>query len=154
MLSLVDKTHRATVWFFLTPGCPICNQYTPEINRICRDYAARQVACFAVYVAPGLTETEAQAQAQQFGLTCPVLLDSAHRLSKRAGATVTPEAAVFTPDGNRKYLGRIDNLYADVGQRRVQATTHDLRAALDAVLDGKAPAVAATQAVGCEIEPN
>src|SRR5262249_12755086 len=72
-------------------------------------------------------------------------------LVRRAGARMVPEAAVFGPDGQRKYLGRIDDLYADLGKRRARATSRDLRDALDAVLADRPVPRPVTQAVGCFI---
>ena len=72
-------------------------------------------------------------------------------LVARAGVEVTPEAAVFSPAGAVVYRGRINDLFAALGKKRAEPTTHDLRAALDAVVAGKAPPVATTPAIGCFI---
>ncbi|MEC7776571.1 MAG: hypothetical protein VYC32_10785, partial [Planctomycetota bacterium] len=61
-----------------------------------------------------------------------------------------PEAFVIGKPGIL-YRGRIDDLYADLGQKRRQARNRDLRDALDAVLSGKAVKNPTTRAVGCYI---
>jgi hypothetical protein len=66
-------------------------------------------------------------------------------------AKVTPEAHVYLPDGSRIYRGRIDNTYATYGKRRPEATSHELRDALQAAVAGRRPATAVTEAVGCQI---
>ena len=81
----------------------------------------------------------------------PVVLDPRHEWVKRAAATTTPEAAVFTRNGELAYSGRINDLYAALGKRRPQPTQHDLKAALDAILAGKPVAVPRTEPVGCPI---
>ena len=58
-------------------------------------------------------------------------------LVQLSGASVTPQAAVLSPDGTVLYLGRIDNRVEDFGKQRPQATVPDLRNALDALLAGK-----------------
>jgi hypothetical protein len=68
------------------------------------------------------------------------------------GIQVTPEAAIYSGASGRVYRGRIDDLYASIGQSRRAPTTHDLRDALTAVLAGKSPARAETDAIGCFIE--
>ena len=78
-------------------------------------------------------------------------LDAKLALARAAGATTVPEAAVFSASGELLYVGRIDNRMADITRRRANVTEHELRDALDAVLAGKAPAVARTKAVGCSI---
>jgi hypothetical protein len=70
------------------------------------------------------------------------------------GATVTPEVAVMERGGKVVYLGRIDDLYVDLGKRRAAPTRRYLRDALDAVLNGKPVAVAKIDPVGCFIYPN
>lgn len=77
------------------------------------------------------------------------LIDADHQLVQQAGATITPEAAVFDTQGRRVYLGRIDDRFVDFGQTRAKATRHDLRDAIDAVLAGQPVKVARTEAVGC-----
>jgi hypothetical protein len=49
------------------------------------------------------------------------------------------------------YRGRIDNRVADFGSTRPEATVHDLKDALDAVLAGRPVAVPFTKSVGCAI---
>ena len=106
---------------------------------------------FLVQVDEDLSRRAAAEHAREYGYTCPVVLDGGRALVRRAGARMVPEAAVFGPDGARKYLGRIDDLYADLGKRRARATSLDLRDALDAVLADRPVPRPVTQAVGCFI---
>lgn len=144
---------KATVLLFVAHDCPISNAYAPELNRTIAAYTARKVAFYLVYVAPGLSPSTVRKHVADYGYRCPALLDPAQKLAKAAGVTITPEAAVYGATGKRLYRGRIDDRYIDFGKARYQATTHDLRAALDAVLEGRAIARPVTKAVGCFI-PN
>jgi hypothetical protein len=138
--------------FFIATDCPISNRYAPEIGRICGDYKARGVRCFLAYTEARVTPASIRQHRSEFTLTTlPAFIDATYALTDAAGATVTPEAAIFTSAG-RVYHGRIDDLYKDVGQTRPAATRHDVRLALDAVLAGKPVAAPQTQAVGCFIE--
>ena len=145
------KDHKAVVLLFVAHECPISNQYAPEIKRLVQTYAPKKVAFHIVYVEPDLTPTKAREHIASFGYPRPALLDRKQQLAHLAGATITPEVAVFTPDGKRRYLGRINDLYAGLGKRRAQATKHDLRDALDAILGGKPVAQPVTKAFGCYI---
>ncbi len=142
---------NATAFIFIIHDCPIANGFAPEINRIVADYAGKPVAFYLVYVERDLAPEAARQHAKEFGFTATALLDPAHALVKRAGATVTPEAAVLATDGAVLYRGRIDDRFADYGKRRAAPTTRDLRDALDAVLAGKPVATPFTKAVGCFI---
>jgi hypothetical protein len=140
------------VLVFVSSDCPISNRYAPELARIAGDYAARRVRLFLVYEDPVIDTANATAHRSSFypGLDLPVLVDTGHALARTAGATATPTAAIYTPAG-RAYRGRIDDLYVAIGQARREPTERTLRLALDAVLAGKKPAAAETQAIGCYI---
>jgi hypothetical protein len=145
------RNKRAVVVFFVMTDCPLSNGYVPEMNRIREDYAGRGVAVYAAHSDPTVGEAAVRAHAREFGYSFPVLLDPKLTLARMAGASIVPEAAVFSPDGKVLYLGRIDNRVEDITRRRPAATQHELRDALDAVLAGKTPATARTRAVGCSI---
>ncbi len=148
-----DPAVKALTLIFVLSDCPIANGYAPEINRLCRDYGPRGVRFFLVHTDPDLGREEAARHARDYGYLCPVVPDRRHTLVRRAGASVVPEAAVFTADGERKYRGRIDDRYADLGRRRTQVSSHDLRDALDDLLAGRPVRRPETKAVGCDIPP-
>jgi len=153
-LSLLSPARGTSdLLFFVNTECPISNRYAPEITRICSEYRARGVNCVLVY--PDTTTTAAMIgthrQEFSFALGVPAVIDRNFTLTTAVDATVTPQAALYTPSG-LAYRGRIDNLYANVGQARRTATTHDLREALDAVVVGKRAPVTETEPVGCSIE--
>jgi peroxiredoxin len=146
-LSQPDK--KATVLFFLIPDCPVSNAYAPEIKRICNDYEAKKVAAYIVHTDPEVSEDMAKKHAKEYGYSCPVLRDPTHVLVKASGVTMAPEVAVLGPDRKVLYRGRIDDLYVTYGKRRPAPTQHNLRDALDAILQGKAVAGATTKVIGC-----
>jgi hypothetical protein len=140
-----------SVLFFVTASCPIANQYAPEIRRICSEYAPSGARCYLVYADPYLSAAEVRKHAADFGHTSPAILDSKLALARRAGAKVTPEAAVFSKTGALMYLGRINDFYTELGRRRQRVTQHDLRDALDDVAAGRAVRNPRTGATGCFI---
>ena len=139
------------VLVFLSHDCPVSNALMPELNRIVRHYRPLGVAFYFVYAEDDLSETDAAKHAREFGLTAAATVDRAGVLVAKAGATVTPEAAVFSRSGEVAYRGRINDLFAAPGQKRAEPTRHDLRVALDALLAGKAPPNTTTPAIGCFI---
>ena len=146
-LSQPDK--KATVLFFLLPDCPVSNAYAPEIKRICKEYEAKKIAAYVVHADPDVSAEMAKKHAKEYGFTCPVLRDPTHVLVKASGVKMAPEAAVLGPDGEVHYRGRINDLYVSYGKRRPAPTQHDLRDALDAILQGKAVAAPTTKVIGC-----
>ena len=148
-LEVRDST--AHVLFFITTDCPIANSYAPEIRSIVADHATDPLRFFVVHVDPDVTRERAAEHKADFDLPGPVLLDTQHRLVRRAGITITPEVAVILPGGAIAYRGRIDNQWGDLGSKRPRASRHDLRDALRAVLAGHQVAEPRTEAIGCDV---
>jgi hypothetical protein len=145
------REDQAIVLVFWTQDCPIANAYAPEINRLAAEFMPRGIRWFVVQVDAGLTPEAARRHAHEYELQCPVILDGEQRLAREAGATRTPEVAVFSPRGDLLYRGRIDDRYVDFGKRRAEPTTHDLRESLEDILAGRAVARPRTEAIGCDI---
>jgi len=145
------RGHRAILLFFVTTDCPIANSYVPEMNRIQQAYAPRGVLVYAVQADTTVPDPDVARYARDYRYAFPLLLDPRQVLIQLAGATITPQAAVFTADGQRLYLGRIDNRVEDFGRQRLEATTLDLREALDAILAGKPAPHPLTKSIGCAI---
>jgi hypothetical protein len=138
---------------FVTADCPVSNRYAPEVARIASEYAPKGVRTFLVFTDPALGVARIRSHVKEFygDLPAVTIQDRGFPLVKATGATVTPEAAVYTSTG-RQYRGRIDDLYIQLGRTRTEATQRDLRNALDAVLAGRPVVESETQAVGCYIE--
>jgi hypothetical protein len=142
---------KAAVVFFVTIDCPIGNSYVPEMNRLHESYAPKGVLFWAVQADPTVPAAAVAGYAAGFHYTFPLLLDPAQVLVRHTGATVTPQAAVLSPEGKVLYLGRIDNRVEDFGRARQKATVPDLRNALDAVLSGRPVSPDRTKSIGCSI---
>jgi len=142
---------KAAVVFFVTIDCPIGNSYVPEMNRIRDTYGPRGVVTWAVQADPTVPQAAVAKYAADYHYSFPLLLDPQQVLVRHAGATITPQAAVLSPEGKVLYLGRIDNRVEDFGKQRLKATVPDLRNAIDAVLAGKPVVPERTKSVGCSI---
>jgi peroxiredoxin len=142
---------KAVVIYFTTTDCPIANSYVPEMNRIHDAYAPRGVAFFAVQTDLTIPEADVVKYARDFRYAYPLLIDPQQLIVRYAGATITPQVAIFAPGGALLYLGRIDDRVADFGKQRLKPTIFDLRDSLDAVLAGKRVPHATTKSIGCAI---
>ena len=146
---LADVGQAATVLFFVLHDCPIANAYAPEISRIAEEFRGRGVRAFVIYREDDFTPAEARMHAREYAYRCPALLDSKGTLARAAGATVSPEAAVFSAKGALLYRGRIDDRVISPGKHRAEPHERDLRAALEAILAGKPVRERFTRAIGC-----
>jgi peroxiredoxin len=142
---------KAVLLLFIGTECPVSNFYSPDMQQLAARYSGRGVACYGVHADPSVTAEQAAAHAKDYGLPFAILLDPEQALARMAGARVTPEAVVASPDGKVLYRGRIDDRYSLDGKRRDEPTTHELVDALEAVLAGKKPAISRTQAFGCPL---
>ena len=143
--------HKAVLLLFVTTDCPIANSYVPEMNRIRDAYAPRGVLLYAVQAEPRTPVADVAWYAREYRYSFPLLLDPSHVLVKLTSATITPQAAVLSPEGKLLYLGRIDNRAVDFGVQRPRPTENDLREALDAVLAGRSVPHPFTKSIGCAI---
>jgi hypothetical protein len=146
---LADAGQAATVLFFVMHDCPIANGYAPEISRIAEEYRARGVRAYVIYAEDDLSPAAAKKHSRDYAYRCPVLLDPRRALVRAAGATVSPEAAVFSAKGALLYRGRIDDRAVAPGKHRAEPRQRDLRVALDAILAGKPARERFTRAIGC-----
>jgi len=138
-----------TVLVFLYTDCPVANGMAPELTRIQQDYASKGVSFFRVYADHTLTDEAIAQHGRDFNLNFPAVRDNDLELVQLTGAQITPEAVVYDRKGERRYRGRINNKYEDLGKYRRKPTQHDLRDALDALLAGKPVPTPETKAVGC-----
>jgi hypothetical protein len=148
---LGDGAGRVRVAVFTRSDCPISNRYAPEIGDLHEEFHPRGVDFYLIYVDPDQTPEAIRTHLTQFNYPCKALRDPEHTLVAYAQASVTPEAVVFDGNGTITYRGRIDNLYADLGKARADATTHDLRDAIEATLSGRKVVEPVTTAIGCYI---
>lgn len=81
-------------------------------------------------------------------LPFPYLHDETQSVALAYRTVRTPEVLVFDAGRRLRYHGRID----DAPKDPADATTHELRDALEALLDGRRPAEPETWAVGCTVK--
>lgn len=150
-LKCMEKQKAAAI-IFITTDCPIANSFAPEINRLQLAYASRGVRLTLVHVDADLSDEKAREHAAEYELKADIAVDRDHALVRAVNAKVTPESFVYDAAGKLRYRGRINNLYAALGQRRANVTVHDLRDALEAVISDRQVVTTETEALGCFIE--
>lgn len=145
---------RFVVLIFAASDCPISNRYVPEIARLNREFARRGVRIWWVFPNAADTAGRVEQHNRDFAIKEDTVLDPQQNLVRLAHATITPEAAVFAVHGsglNEIYRGRIDDRYLSIGQERPQPSRHDLEAAIDAALAGRAIPHPGGPPVGCSV---
>jgi peroxiredoxin len=150
--SLARRTRgaRAVVVLFLGTECPVSNAYVPVLTALYEKYRGREVVFVAINSNVQDDAAEVARHAREYGVPFPVLKDKGTEVADHFRARRVPEAFVLDGNLTARYRGRIDDRFAR-GVKRPQATTHDLAAALDDVLAGKAVRTPVTEVSGCPI---
>lgn len=141
---------KVVVLVFLRRDCPVSGRYAPTIQKIGKEYSDR-ASFWLVYPDKSETPEAIRNSVAEYGYTIPVLRDPDHALAKFAHVQITPEVAVFSPDGKPTYSGRIDDWYIDLSRARPSPTTHELEDAIRAALAGRVVARNEVRGVGCYI---
>ena len=139
---------KVVVLLFVRTDCPISNRYAPAIQEISARYD-KGAKFFLVYPVPSDTPEQIRTQVKEYGYKLAALRDPDHTLVRASETRVTPEAAVFSPEGHLLYHGRIDDWYAEFGRSRPAPTTHELSSAVEAAIARKPVPVSTQPAVGC-----
>jgi thiol-disulfide isomerase/thioredoxin len=145
---------KVVVFLFVRTDCPISNRYAPAIQEMSSRYE-KGAEFFLVYPVRSETTEQIRNHLKEYGYKLAALRDLDRRLVRASETRVTPEAAVYSPDGRLLYHGRIDDWYTEFGRSRQAPTTHELSSAVEAAIARKPVPVAAEPAVGCflPVEP-
>ena len=149
--TLIKPAAPRIVVVFLSAECPVSNAYIPVLNRLAADFSRRGFAFVGAYDAPASDLPALRGHARSYAIAFVTADDREHRLVRAAGAKITPEVAVFSPEGSVLYRGRIDDRVGDLGFERPAATRNDLRDVLEAIAAGRAGPFPARPGFGCFI---
>ena len=143
--------NKAVVVAMFSASCPISAKLGPELARIEKDYAGKQVAFLLVTPVAEDTTDDIATFTSAYSLRSPVVHDAKGEFAIALGATTTTE--VFLIDSSRTlvYRGAINDQYG-LGYSKDAPTESYLRAALDATLRSEKPAITATTAPGCALD--
>ena len=146
-LGTLSAAKKATVLMFVSTRCPVSNAYNARMAALAKKYTALGVAFAGIDANTTEPTTEIADFVKQQHFLFPILKDADDRVADAYAAHVTPETFVVDKQGVLVYHGRIDN---DMDPANVR--THELSAALDAVLAGKPVARPEAKAFGCSIK--
>ena len=152
--SLADfQDAKLLIVVFSSNHCPFVVGSEDRMNALYADYAPKGVAMVAI----GSNETENHPtdsfehmvhRAKEKGFGFPYVRDESQAVALAYGALRTPHYYVFDADRKLRYTGRMDDSPRTAGQE----TTHELRDALDALLEGNDPPTAVTNPLGCNVK--
>ncbi|WP_295685455.1 thioredoxin family protein [uncultured Nevskia sp.] len=154
-LSLAElQSDRATVVMFICNHCPYVIHIRDGLLKLAQDYIAQGVSFVAIssndaanYPDDAPDKMAALAQREHFPF--PYLYDESQTVARAYQAACTPDFFVFDGVMKLAYRGQLDDSRPGNGK---PVTGVDLRAALDALLAGRAVGENQIPSVGCGIK--
>lgn len=151
-VSLGEIGKKGSVLFFLSPECPLCENYSLNINQLTQEINFENVILYGVFPGTYYSRSQIKAYKIKYEMEIPFLLDPHYNLTHSLGATVTPEVFVFNKNYELIYQGAIDNWMVSLGKKRTVVTEHYLSEALSALINDHFPDKQKTKPIGCYIE--
>jgi peroxiredoxin len=139
---------------FICPHCPFVRHIRHEFARVAREYQARRVAVIAINSNdieefPEDGPDGMRQEARETGYTFPYLFDESQEVAKAFRAACTPDLFLFDTSRTLVYRGQFDNSRP---RNTVAVSGSDLRAACDALLEGRQVPAVQTPSIGCNIK--
>ncbi len=141
---------RLLVLSYTGIGCPLAARWASRLVEIEEAFRGRGVRFAGVNANPQDSRAAIAREAEELGFEFPVLKDARQELTRALGARTTTEVFVFDASWTVRYRGAIDDQHSLDGSRP-EPTARYLVDALEALLAGKEPPVARTDAPGCKL---
>lgn len=139
---------------FICPHCPVVRHIRNELARLGNEYQKKGLAIVAInsndpVSFPDDDREGMKKEISEAGYTFPYLVDNSQDVAKAFRAACTPDFFLFDRNRQLVYRGQFDDSRP---RNNVPLTGSDLRAAVDAVLQGHAPSPEQKPSVGCNIK--
>ncbi|MBD0262057.1 MAG: thioredoxin family protein [Tolypothrix sp. Co-bin9] len=145
---------KALLVMFICEHCPFVKHIKAELAQLGKDYIPRDLGIVAIS-ANDINKYPADApeflkeMAIELGFNFPLCYDETQETAKAYTAACTPDFFIFDAERKLVYRGQLDDSRPSNGK---PVTGTDLRAAIEAVLAGKALASEQKPSIGCNIK--
>jgi hypothetical protein len=129
----------------VSPSCPISKRYLPTLLALQKQFSS------AVFVFLATNQTDTDASLRESLPASIIARDSSGTLLQAIGAKSSTDCFVLDAQRTLKYRGAIDDQYG-LGYSLDAPRERYLAPALQAVMEGRSPTIAATAAPGCELD--
>jgi len=146
------ESENIKVYVFLHESCIISQFYTLTLKELHDKYSREGIVFEGVFPNPKTKNEDLESFKEKYDLSFNMIIDSDQLLTKKLGATITPEVIVYNIDKDEIiYRGRIDDSYFRVGKRKRVSTTSELKDVLEAINNDEPVNVEFKDAIGCFI---
>ena len=148
------RGRRGLLVIFMCNHCPFVKHVAAQLSQIADEYQAKGVAVVGISSNdidshPDDSPEKMKLEAAQQGYRFPYLYDETQAVAKSYHAACTPDFYLFDDKFQLVYRGQLDETRPKQGS---QATGKDLRAALDALLNGQPAPQPQRPSIGCNIK--
>jgi peroxiredoxin len=152
-LSALDKNKPLLV-MFICRHCPYVQHIKAELGKLSGDHQKKNIEIVAISSNdaekyPEDSSASLKEFVKEIGWKHFFCYDESQAVAKSYTAACTPDFFLFDKDRKLAYRGQMDDSRPGNGK---PVTAKDLRAALDAVLSGKAPSADQKPSIGCNIK--
>ena len=145
---------KGTLAMFICRHCPFVKHVQDELAKLGRDYAQSGVGIVAISANDESTHPEDSpanlaAMSKELGFSFPYLFDASQDVARVYDAQCTPDFFLYDAKGKLVYRGQLDDSRPGNG---IPVTGKDLRAALDALVAGRAIPSEQRPSIGCNIK--
>ena len=153
--KLVSPEHsgRPLLVMFVCTHCPYVVHVKHELARVGRDYSGKvdiiAISSNDAVNYPADSPANLKKMAEDLDFAFPLCFDETQAIAREYDAACTPDFFLFDSAHKLAYRGQLD------GSRKgndVPVDGRDLRAAMDALLFGKAPGAQQYPSMGCNIK--
>ena len=153
IVSRTEHAGRPLLVMFICNHCPFVVHVADELARLGRDYGKRAgivaICSNDETTHPADGPKPMAEEAARRGYTFPYLHDATQRVAHAFEAACTPDFFLYDGGHRLAYRGQLDDSRPGSPE---PVSGRDLRAALDAVLAGSAPAAQQRPSMGCNIK--
>jgi peroxiredoxin len=150
--GFADK--KALLVMFICRHCPFVKHVQSELARLGKDYASQSLGIVAISsndadAYPDDSPESLREMATELGFNFPLCYDESQDVARAYSAACTPDFFLFDEKRRLAYRGQLDDSRPGNGK---PVTGRDLRAAIDALLTGRAVNPNQTPSIGCNIK--
>ncbi|MEM7160953.1 MAG: redoxin domain-containing protein [Bacteroidota bacterium] len=149
---VLSENEGPLVLFFLSPECPLCENYALNMREHFEDASLKSMAFYGIFPGEYYSKKQILKYKKVYDLKMEFLLDPDYSLTHSLSATVTPEVFLFNEKKELVYEGAIDNWMMSLGKKRTVITEHYLKDAFKAMKNNRIPDTTKTTPIGCYIE--
>jgi len=145
---------KCLLLMFICRHCPYVKHVQEELAKIGKDYAGKPMGIVAISANdadkyPDDSPEHFREMAEELGFNFPCCFDESQETAKAYKAACTPDFFLFDEDRKLVYRGQLDGSRPGNGK---PVTGADLRAAMDAVLEGRPVNSDQRPSLGCNIK--